>query len=73
MISPDVQAAIVTLAAGAFGVAIVQVARFADTIARVDERLKASLQCCSEREAEGRELRNTVEEHGRALAKSGLL
>lgn len=73
VLTPDVQSAIITLAAGAIGFAVVQLARFADTIARVDERLKASLQCCAERELEAKEQRSCLEEHTRALAKAGLL
>lgn len=70
---PELLAALLTLTAGSAWVLIVQVWRFSDRLARVDERIAKSLECCSSVAQEQRELVKVCEAHGHAMARAGLI
>lgn len=52
---------------------VVQLWRLSDRLARVDERLAKSLECCARVEHEQEKLAGSCTEHGRVLARAGLL
>lgn len=60
------------LVTGVFAL-VVQLWKLSDRLARVDERLAKSLECCARVELEQQQAGRACAEHGRILARAGLL
>ena len=60
------------LVTGVFAL-VVQLWRLSDRLARVDERLAKSLECCARLDHEQEQAARLCAEHGRVLARAGLL
>lgn len=71
--NPELAIGITTAAVSGAAAVAVQLWRLADRLARLDEHVKRSLECCDSVARELVELDKTQREHHEALVRGGLL